>query len=362
MIPFNERTLNIDAGPKCTLQCSACTRTRFRANNEKIPGKDLTPEQFKKIIKYFKRVSFCGTFSDPIFNVHFIEILKICRDENIFTEVHSAASHKPEKWWQEAFLANINANWIFGIDGLPKDSHKYRVNQDGEFLFDMMLLNKYLGSKPEWQYIVFDYNKDDIEEAKKIAKQHKLKFMLILSNRPVAKEIKNEDIDIEDKDGTLGWKTPDKKEEKPDQNWYLDSKVFNNYTGIDFSNKNISNQPKRSHRKYLKEDNNKNTLKPKCLLTNRDLSYSVTGHILPCCWVNVAWEDESIKKLFKDKLHIDNNKSIEDILDSDEWKEFMSKLENSPDKDIPSVCKRYCSTDLKKNVEGDRKLYANNLL
>jgi len=316
MISFNERTLNIDAGPKCTLQCSACTRTRFRANNEKIPGKDLTPEQFKKIIKYFKKVSFCGTFSDPIFNVHFIEILKICRDENIFTEVHSAASHKPEKWWQEAFLANINANWIFGIDGLPKDSHKYRVNQDGEFLFDMMLLNKYLGSKPEWQYIVFDYNKDDIEEAKKIAKRHKLKFMLILSNRPVAKEIKNEDIDIEDKDGTLGWKTPDKE-----------------------------------------DNNNKNTLKPKCLLTNRDLSYSVTGHILPCCWVNVAWEDESIKKLFKDKLHIDNNKSIEDILDSDEWKEFMSKLENSPDKDIPSVCKRYCSIDLKKNVEGDRKLY-----
>ena len=321
MISFNERTLNIDAGPKCTLQCSACTRTRFRANNEKIPGKDLTPEQFKKIIKYFKKVSFCGTFSDPIFNVHFIEILKICRDENIFTEVHSAASHKPEKWWQEAFLANINANWIFGIDGLPKDSHKYRVNQDGEFLFDMMLLNKYLGSKPEWQYIVFDYNKDDIEEAKKIAKRHKLKFMLILSNRPVAKEIKNEDIDIEDKDGTLGWDAPDKK-----------------------------------------DNNNKNTLKPKCLLTNRDLSYSVTGHILPCCWVNVAWEDESIKKLFKDKLHIDNNKSIEDILDSGEWKEFMSKLENSPDKDIPSVCKRYCSIDLKKNVEGDRKLYENNLL
>ena len=93
MIPFNERTLNIDAGPKCTLQCSACARTRFRENNQRIPGKDLTPEQFKKIIKYFKRVSFCGTFSDPIFNVHFIEILKICRDENIFTEVHSAASH-----------------------------------------------------------------------------------------------------------------------------------------------------------------------------------------------------------------------------------------------------------------------------
>ena len=50
MIPFYERTLNIDAGPKCTLQCSACARTRFREHGKKIPGKDLTPEQFKKII------------------------------------------------------------------------------------------------------------------------------------------------------------------------------------------------------------------------------------------------------------------------------------------------------------------------
>ena len=91
--------------------------------------------------------------------------------------------------------------------------------------------------------------------------------------------------------------------------------------------------------------NKKNTLKPKCLLTNRDLSYSVTGHILPCCWVNVAWENEQLKNLFKDELHIDNNKSIEEILNKDEWKDFKNLLENGLDKDIPSVCKKYCNVD-----------------
>ena len=40
----------------------------------------------------------------------------------------------------------------------------------------------------------------------------------------------------------------------------------------------------------------------------------------------------------------------------------MKLLENSPDKDIPPVCKRYCSVDLERNVENERKLYANNLL
>jgi len=30
------------------------------------------------------------------------------------------------------------------------------------------------------------------------------------------------------------------------------------------------------------------TINPKCL-QDRAISYSVTGHILPCCWVNTSW-------------------------------------------------------------------------
>jgi hypothetical protein len=350
MIPFNERTLNIDAGPRCTLECSACARQRFREQGKKIPGKDLTPEQFKKIIKYFKHVSFCGTFSDPIFNIHFIDILKICKEENIKTEVHTAATHKKENWWQKAFLANTDANWIFGIDGLPKDSHKYRKNQDGEFLFDMMLLNKYLGMRPEWQYIVFDYNKDDIETAKKIAKQHKLKFMLITSKRPVSKNINNVEIE-EVKDGKIGWKNSDKKTDGENPN--------NSYASIDYS---IGEWTPRPMSKVENKKNKTNTLKPKCLLTNRDLSYSVTGHILPCCWVNTSFNDTHIKPLFKDNLHIENNNSVEEILDKDEWKKFIDVLENNSDENLPKVCKKYCSVDVERNVENERKLYENHLL
>ena len=42
MISFNKRTLNMEAGNKCTLQCSACARQRFREQGKKIPGKDRT--------------------------------------------------------------------------------------------------------------------------------------------------------------------------------------------------------------------------------------------------------------------------------------------------------------------------------
>ena len=42
-----------------------------------------------------------------------------------------------------------------------------------------------------------------------------------------------------------------------------------------------------------------------------------------------------------------------------EWKDFKNLLENGLDKDIPSVCKKYCSVDVERNVENERKLYEN---
>ena len=41
-----------------------------------------------------------------------------------------------------------------------KDSHKYRINQDGQYLFERMLDAKNKGLNVEWQYIIFDYNED----------------------------------------------------------------------------------------------------------------------------------------------------------------------------------------------------------
>ena len=118
----------------------------------------MTLEEFDKISNYFKRVQFCGQISDPIFNPDFIDMLKMCKDKNIDVEVSTAASHQPKEFYEKAFSANSNAKWVFGLDGFPKDSHKYRINQDGEKLWEMMKLAKSMGIKVAWQYIVFEYN------------------------------------------------------------------------------------------------------------------------------------------------------------------------------------------------------------
>jgi MoaA/NifB/PqqE/SkfB family radical SAM enzyme len=180
-----KKRLNIDIGVRCTLQCHDCSRTIMMNRGQKIPGKDLTLAQFDKISNFFKdgRIDFCGWWSDPIFNPKFIDMLEICEVKNITPVIHTAASHKPEKWYIEAFTRAPKAVWRFGIDGLPKNSHRYRVNQDGEKLFNIMLLAQSMNITVQWQYIVFDYNKKHVSKAKKIAADLKIPILFIETTR-----------------------------------------------------------------------------------------------------------------------------------------------------------------------------------
>ena len=173
--------INLDITHRCTLQCQRCNRAIFAARGIKVPGEDMTIKNFKKIIDYFEEVYFCGQISDPIFHPQFIEFLKLLKGRK--TIIHTAASHKKEEWYKKAFEANTGAYWTFGIDGLPKDSHKYRKNQDGEHLFKMACMAAKIVDKVKWQYIVFSYNENNIEEARQMAKDNNMIFEVQKSSR-----------------------------------------------------------------------------------------------------------------------------------------------------------------------------------
>ena len=182
---FRKKTLNIENTARCTLLCPQCKRTTFlELNGGKFPGKDLTPEQFRKVVTYFNDITFGGQLSDPIFGKHFIELLKICHEHGVGPRVLTAATGKKESFYIEAFEANPYARWTFGIDGPPHLSHKYRINQDGEFLFEMMCLAKKMTKRyTTWQYITFPWNKDYLEECKNIANDLGVKMEIIVSER-----------------------------------------------------------------------------------------------------------------------------------------------------------------------------------
>ena len=104
----------------------------------------------------------------------FIEFLSLAKNHRV--KVSTAVSQKPMRWYEDAFESNPNAVWHFGLDGLPEESHLYRINQDGVKLFEVMQLAVLMGIKTYWQYIVFKYNQDHIEQARILAKKYGIIF------------------------------------------------------------------------------------------------------------------------------------------------------------------------------------------
>ena len=174
---LDRKSINLDITHRCTLECPKCLRRSVPTNNLS----DLSLDSFKKIISHFDQIEFCGQISDPIFHPQFIEFLELTKDKRVF--VHTAASHKPMDWYRDAFLANKNATWEFGIDGLPQDSPKYRINQNGEYLFNVMKTGVELGNDIRWQYIIFKYNENDITQAIDLAQRHKIPIHINKSSR-----------------------------------------------------------------------------------------------------------------------------------------------------------------------------------
>lgn len=181
------RGLLIETTWRCLLECPMCRRTRqpLEPKQHKKEYGDLKPIDFRKILNSFKTVGFCGNISDPIYHPKFHEILRIGKEYNANLRIHTNGWGRKESWWRKAFelTDSERSSWIFGLDGLPHQSHNYRVNQKGEEVWEIMKLGSSLGQKIVWQWIPFAYNEDSIVEGVHLATKHNIKFMLRPSSR-----------------------------------------------------------------------------------------------------------------------------------------------------------------------------------
>ena len=91
-------------------------------------------------------------------------------------------------------------------------------------------------------------------------------------------------------------------------------------------------------------------LQPKCLgpegqNVGRSIAVTATGFVLPCCWLDKPGQevDEKVKTLFDSSLHIDNNETIENIINAEPWQKFMSELTEKPELSSP-ICFQFCSS------------------
>ena len=144
-------------------------------------GRDISLQNMEKISKGFSALAFCGQMGDPIYHPQFHKIMEICKSN--FVQVNTNGSGKSSDWYKEIHEINPMIEWIFGLDGLPEQSHKYRVGQSGVEVFQNMKLLTSMGADVTWQYIVFRYNENSIDKARQLASQHNIKFAETYSSR-----------------------------------------------------------------------------------------------------------------------------------------------------------------------------------
>ena len=212
----SKKGINIDISNRCPLECMRCQRqTNFTLEGRKVYGRDATMDEIRKLSDYFSSFNFCGQLSDPVHHPKFVEILEYLYNKDIQVTVHNASSQKPMKWYIKAFQAHPRAKWIFAIDGLPEESNMYRVNQDGKKLYEIMLeAKKHLKQTPSWQFIVFSYNEHNLEEAKQMAIDEGLMFIVLHSSRWMGED---DPLRPKSKEYNLGYKgyvRPDERQKR----------------------------------------------------------------------------------------------------------------------------------------------------
>jgi sulfatase maturation enzyme AslB (radical SAM superfamily) len=115
----------------------------------------------------------CGNYGDPAAAPECIEIFKYFRQVNnsIRLCMHTNGGLRNTSWWRElgSVLSEFGDECYIGIDGLKDTNHIYRVNTD----FDKIMKNASAfiaaGGKAHWEFLVFEYNEHQVEEARRIA-------------------------------------------------------------------------------------------------------------------------------------------------------------------------------------------------
>ena len=172
----------MDITNKCPLECPACLRQSMTYKSSRHAYEEMSTDDFKKILKVFPWVEFSGQQSDPTGHSQLHEFITLAYSYKL--DIHTASSHRKKDFYEEAYeRTGFDTSWIFGLDGLPEESHKYRIHQDGVFIYEMMKLGAEMGCNIVWQYIVFNYNQDHIEQARQMAKDDGIEFKLSFSAR-----------------------------------------------------------------------------------------------------------------------------------------------------------------------------------
>jgi sulfatase maturation enzyme AslB (radical SAM superfamily) len=173
------KLVQIDHTSRCNLACPQCARTVDGKENPILKDikRDLTVVDYETILQPFvgQNVSIlhCGNYGDAISSPTFDETYDYTRSLGFDKiDIMTNGSLRNPEWWQNFAKRNpVRSMVIFSIDGLEDTNHIYRVNSNFKKIKENAAAFINAGGKARWDYLIFDHNRHQVEEAKALARE-----------------------------------------------------------------------------------------------------------------------------------------------------------------------------------------------
>ncbi|KZR65028.1 hypothetical protein PMIT1306_00709 [Prochlorococcus sp. MIT 1306] len=283
-----------------------------------------------------KRVTLCGTLSEPTLNPNITEIISYLtkKQKPLSIRVSTNGSTHCKEWWGDFGnrLAKDCSHHevIFGIDGL-KDTHSlYRVNTDYKSIIENARKLMESGGNAVWQFLVFEHNRHQIEEARKLANEYGFSNFMVKYTNYFEKENKSSITYTRDGKSTTISECKGQK-----------------IKTRDYPNGHTHN---RSHEQENVVD---------CYAKRKSEFYiDCNGFVYPCNWVRSYLYNSlpfkpkqsdlyALRHFNKKHLNIYNRNLSEILADEIVWDELYNSIVGTQ---TPSVCRKFCSCD-KQNLK-----------
>ena len=323
----NPVILQLELSSMCNALCLGCQRVdpnTYNTVHPSIPKKEMiSVDTIYKLISSprmstVEEIQFCGTIDEPLMHPQFMDIIDTMYKTNpeLEIEIHTNGSLRSTNYWKDLAvkLSKFRKHKVlFGIDGLTDTHSIYRQQTDFETIIKNASHFIQSGGNAQWQYLIFPWNKHQVEEARDMSKQLGFKQFKTRNDRSGVSE--------------EGLKRIKEIQEYPVTSIMgSDASVYNGY-------------------------------KIRCMNHEEDMYHvSYDGRLWPCCYFgNVRYMGPKLYNEFKQRIfgvygedfNLLTKHTVEEILDSDLYTNDLIESWNNPvgcsSKDKVNRCAMSCS-------------------
>ena len=175
----NIKSIQIDHTSRCNCMCPQCARVKDGVVNPRMPIDELRVSDYKvifpsTIIKQVELITQCGNYGDIVASNTILDCLEWLRENGSTAHINimTNGSARNMDWWKRlASIIGLNGRVTFSIDGLEDTNHLYRVGAIWNKVIENA--NTYIenGGRARWDYLIFDHNQHQVEEAEKLARE-----------------------------------------------------------------------------------------------------------------------------------------------------------------------------------------------